>query len=44
MRGFYFGFSLCILQTIYYDYKRNLKQKKFDNKMIEYLKNKEKNI
>ena len=44
MRGFYFGFSLCILQTIYYDYKRNLKQKEFDKKMIKYLKNKENNI
>ena len=44
MRGFYFGFSLCILQTIYYDYKRNLKQKEFNIKMIKYLKNKENNI
>jgi len=42
MRGFYFGFSFFILQTLYYDYKRNLKQKQFDKKMIEYLKNKEK--
>ena len=44
MRGFYFGFSLCLLQTLYYDHKRNLKQKEFDKKMIEYLKKIEKNI
>jgi hypothetical protein len=42
MRGFYFGFSFCILQTLYYDYKRNLKQKEFNKKMTEYLKKIEK--
>ena len=42
MRGFYFGFSLSLLQTLYYDYKRNLKQKEFDKKMLNKLKKIEK--
>jgi hypothetical protein len=44
MHGFYFGFSLCILQTLYYDCKRTQKQNDFNKKMIEYLKKKELSI
>ena len=44
MKSFYFGFSLCLLQTLYYDYKRNLKQKEFYKKMLNKLKKIEKNI
>jgi len=44
MLCFYFVFSLCLLQTLYYDYKRNIKQKEFEKKMINKLKKIEKNI
>jgi hypothetical protein len=40
MKGFYIGFSLCILQTLYYDHKRTQKQKEFNKKMNDYLKKK----
>ena len=44
MCGFYFGFSLCLLQTLYYDYKRTIKQDEFNKKMKKYLKKKELSI
>jgi hypothetical protein len=44
MKGFIIGFSLSILQALYYDHKRYKRQVEFNNKLIIYLKDKEKNL
>jgi len=44
MKGLMIGFSLSLIQNIYYDYKRSINQEKNNKKIITYLKEKEKNL
>jgi len=44
MKGFIIGFGLSLFQCVYYDYKRSIRQKEFNKKIIIYLKDKEKNL
>jgi hypothetical protein len=44
MKGIMIGFGLSLIQNIYYDHVRRKRQEIFNNKMILYLKEKEKNL
>jgi hypothetical protein len=44
MKGFYIGFSISIIQCVYYEYQRNKRQQIFNKKLNLYLKDKEKKI